>query len=103
MAPLGYYKFRSQAKTSAIIDNGLNGELITRLLSSLKISAIRGSSRKGATSALLTAFRLLKNDTSVLITPDGPCGPRYHMSDGTAALAIKAKLPVMILNYIPQH
>lgn len=103
MSPQGYYKLRPKAETSAIIDPDFNGELIAKLLSFLKISAIRGSSRKGATSALLAAFRLLKGGTSVLITPDGPHGPRYHMSDGVAALAIKAKLPVLTVNYMPQH
>jgi len=36
-----------------------------------------------------------------MITPDGPKGPRYSMSDGAVALALRAKLPIMVVNYRP--
>ena len=36
-----------------------------------------------------------------MITPDGPRGPRYSMSDGAVALALRSKLPIMVVNYIP--
>jgi len=103
MAPQIYFKFRSTTKTSAIIGHNFNGDLIKKLLSFFNILTIRGSNHQGATSVILASLRLLKNDTSILITPDGPHGPRYHMYNGVVALAIKSRVPVVTLNYVPQH
>jgi len=62
---------------------------------------LRGSSRKGAKAALMAAIKALKDGYSVMITPDGPKGPRYSMSDGAVALALRANLPLMVVNYQP--
>ena len=34
-----------------------------------------------------------------MITPDGPKGPRYSMSDGAVSLAQRSRLPLMVVNY----
>jgi len=101
IAPQVYRKLRKTQLTSAIIAQHYDGELIARTLKILKILAIRGSSRKGAKSVLISAIKVLKEGYSVMITPDGPKGPRYSMSDGAVALALRAKLPLMLVNYQP--
>jgi len=35
----------------------------------------------------------------VLITPDGPRGPRHSMSDGAIGIALKSKLPIFVMNF----
>ena len=35
----------------------------------------------------------------MLITPDGPKGPRHTMHDGVVAIALKSKLPIFLINY----
>ena len=99
IAPQAYRKLRKTQKTSAIIAQHYDGELIARTLGFLKVSALRGSSRKGAKAVLIAAIDSLKNGFSVMITPDGPKGPRYSMSDGAVALALRSNLPIMIINY----
>jgi len=101
IAPQVYRKLRKTQLTSAIIAQHHDGELIARTLKILKILPIRGSSRRGAKSVLISAIKILKEGYSLMITPDGPKGPRYSMSDGAVALALRAKLPLMLVNYQP--
>ena len=99
IAPQVYRKLRKKQKTAAIIAQHHDGELIARTLNFLDISPLRGSSRRGAKAVLIAAIKALKDGYSVMITPDGPKGPRYSMSDGAVALALRANLPLMIVNY----
>ena len=99
ISPQVYKKLRKKQKTSAIIAQHYDGELIARTLGFLGITPLRGSSRKGAKAVLIAAINALKNGSSVMITPDGPKGPRYSMSDGAVALALRSDLPIMIVNY----
>lgn len=99
IAPQVYRKLRKRQKTSAIISQHFDGELIAKTLSFLNVSPLRGSSKKGAKAVLIAAINSLKNNFSVMITPDGPKGPRYSMSDGAIALALRSNLPLMVVNY----
>jgi len=99
MSPQAYRKIHPKHKSSAIISQHFDGDIIKKTLSYLNISSIRGSSSRGAKSVLLGAFRDVKNGKEVLITPDGPRGPRYSMSDGAIGLAIRSKKPIFIMNY----
>lgn len=102
MSPQMYRKVRPHQSASAIASQHKDGELVTRILSHLSIKPLRGSSRKGASRVLLQAFRMLKEGEEILLTPDGPKGPRYHMNDGILGLAKKSKLPILIINYRPE-
>ena len=99
ISPQVYREFRKNQITSAIIAQHHDGELIARTLGFLNILPLRGSSRRGARSVLINAIKVLKNGHSIMITPDGPKGPRYSMSDGAVALALRADLPLMVVNY----
>jgi len=101
ISPQVYRKLRKQQITSAIIAQHHDGELIARTLGFLNILPLRGSSRRGAKSVLINSIKALKEGHSIMITPDGPKGPRYSMSDGAVALALRANLPLMVVNYKP--
>ena len=101
ISPQVYRELRKGQKTSAIISQHFNGELIARVLGFFNILALRGSSKRGAKSVLINAIKAIKEGRTIMITPDGPRGPRYSMSDGAVALALRSKLPIMIVNYIP--
>ena len=99
IAPKVYRKLRKKQKTAAIIAQHHDGEIIARTLNFLNILPLRGSSRRGAKAVLIAAIKALKEGYSVMITPDGPKGPRYTMSDGAVALALRSNLPLMVVNY----
>ena len=103
ISPQVYRKLRKEQKTSAIIAQHYDGELIARTLKILGIKPLRGSSRRGAKAVLIAAIKSLKEGFSVMITPDGPKGPRYSMSDGAVALALRSNLPLMVVNFQATH
>ena len=99
MSPQAYRKIHKKHKASAIISSHFDGSLIASTLNLLGIRSLRGSSSKGAKQVLLQAFKSIKSGEEVLITPDGPRGPRHHMSDGAIGIALKSKLPVFVMSY----
>jgi len=103
MAPLAYRKIHPKHTVNAIISQHFDGELIAKTLSFLGVKSMRGSSNKGAARVLLQALKAMERGEEVMISPDGPRGPRYSMSEGPLALAHKLKLPLFVINYTPSN
>lgn len=103
LSPQAYRHFHKKQPASGIISRHFDGEMIARILMYFSITPLRGSTSKGAKQVLLEAFRALKKGEDLLVTPDGPRGPRHSIGDGAIALAHKVKAPVLIVNYIPQR
>ncbi len=103
MSPQAYRKIHKKQPASAIISSHFDGSLIASTLNMLNIRPLRGSTKKGARQVLLQAFKSIKNGEEVLITPDGPRGPRHSMSDGAIGIALKSKLPIFVMNYTAEN
>jgi len=99
MTPQAYRHIHKNHPASAIISSHFDGSLIAGTLEFLDIRPLRGSSKKGAKQVLLQAFKSIKSGEEVLITPDGPRGPRHSMSDGAIGIALKSKLPIFVMNF----
>ena len=99
ISPQMYRKLYPTEKTSAIISKHRDGDFIAKVLRYFNIMPVRGSTNKGAMSALIDSLNVLRRGDNLLITPDGPRGPRHSMSSGAVALAIKKKLPIMIVSF----
>lgn len=82
-----------------MISRHKDGEFIARNIKFFGINAIRGSSSKGANKALKEAFKVLENNDYVVITPDGPRGPKEKIKDGAILIAQKMKTKIRIINY----
>jgi len=76
-----------------------DGEIMTRLESSLGTSVIRGSTSKGAIKGLINLLRKVRTGYSPVITPDGPRGPKYEVQDGLLFMAQKTGLPVIPVSW----
>lgn len=99
--PYNYFAFKKNGTVSAMISENRDGEIITKLVENFGIGAVRGSSSKGGAKALINALRELKLGNEIAITPDGPRGPRYSISDGTIMLAQKSGRKIRCFNAIP--
>lgn len=99
MSPQAYRKIHKKHPATAMISTHFDGALIANTLKLFKIYPLRGSTRKGAKQVLLQAFRTLAGGKEVLITPDGPKGPRHSMNDGVVGLASRTHLPIFIMNF----
>lgn len=74
-------------KTVAVVSASRDGQYIADLIKCFGLRSARGSSSKGGMHAQLEASRALHAGDNVSFTPDGPRGPRYHMSKGPIHLA----------------
>ena len=99
LVPQVYRHIHKKQPASGIISRHFDGEMIARILNYFHIMPLRGSSSKGAKQVLLEAFRTLKKGNDILLTPDGPRGPRHKISDGALALSLRGKLPLCTINF----
>ncbi len=70
-----------------LISKHTDGRLISQVMDNFGIDTIAGSTNKDGIAALRTMVTTLKQGNLVGITPDGPRGPRFHISDGVLSLA----------------
>jgi lysophospholipid acyltransferase (LPLAT)-like uncharacterized protein len=87
------YTFRGH-QIRVLTSRSYDGELIARIIERLGFRAIRGSSSRGAVSALRELQRELSANAFVAFTSDGPRGPRYVAKPGPIHLARATGAPV---------
>lgn len=84
------------AKSTVLISQHADGELIAQAVRHMNMRSIRGSSRRGGSGALLELLRLGKTG-HIAITPDGPRGPRRRLQPGLVYLASRTGLPIVLI------
>jgi len=72
-----------------------DGDLIANFIERSGYGTIRGSSSRKGVIALRQLVETLAKDGNVLVTPDGPRGPVYQVSQGIVFLAQKSGAPVV--------
>ncbi len=72
-----------------------DGEYIARVIQKFGFLAIRGSSSRGGSQALLEMRTLLHNNGTAVFTIDGPRGPRYVAKRGPILLASMTGAPII--------
>jgi lysophospholipid acyltransferase (LPLAT)-like uncharacterized protein len=80
-----------------------DGELMHRLLPRFGYSTIRGSSNKQASRALREMLRELRAAKTIVITPDGPRGPRHGMNLGLSWMARATGFPIVTIGYAAER
>jgi lysophospholipid acyltransferase (LPLAT)-like uncharacterized protein len=89
------------AKIDMLISKHADGEFISQLARHLGKGAVRGSSRRGGSGAMLELIRRCrqKDQNHLGITPDGPRGPRRRVQPGLIFLASKTGLPIVPVGF----
>jgi len=96
---MGFCQSFSGSGAYAIVSPSRDGRLLSAVLASRGIKTIAGSSNQGGMKALREAVRRIKQGEDILITPDGPRGPRRQLKKGLAQLAQLSGAPVVVVNY----
>jgi lysophospholipid acyltransferase (LPLAT)-like uncharacterized protein len=78
-----------------LISASRDGDLIAIFIERSGYGTIRGSSSRKGVIALRQLVDTLAADGNVLVTPDGPRGPVYQVSQGVVFLAQKSGAPVV--------
>lgn len=95
MIPLGY---RGQGSHVLISQHG-DGEIIARIIARFGHEAVRGSSTRGGAGALRALIKLGRAGKDLVVTPDGPKGPRQIAKLGVIQLAKATGLPIVPLAF----
>ncbi len=77
-----------------MVSKSKDGDLLDLILRRLGYTTVRGSSRKGGLEALKMMAEILKGGRSVILTVDGPTGPRGVVKHGCVTLAKWSGAPI---------
>lgn len=83
-----------------LISASKDGELIARVMRYFGQEAVRGSSSRGAKAAFKELVALAKEKVDLVLTPDGPKGPRHELKDGVVQLARLSGRPVVPMAFV---
>ena len=86
-------------KCCGLVSMSRDGGILTDLIKSFGLKVIRGSSSKGGSKAMFEMEKMLNQKYNIVMTPDGPRGPKYDMKPGAIKLASKtgtAIIPVAL-------
>lgn len=92
LLPLIYFR---KKRVVSIVSPSRDGEIQYRLHRRFGWDAVRGSSGRDATRAVLGAVRRLRAGETIAVAPDGPRGPAGIVQPGTLFLAMKSGCPIM--------
>ena len=95
MIPAGY---RGTGANVLISQHG-DGEIIARIIAHFGHEAVRGSSTRGGAGALRALIKLGRAGKDLVVTPDGPKGPRQVAKLGIVQLAKATGLPIVPLAF----
>jgi len=84
---LAYVTKFKNFKPIVMVSQSRDGELVARIADRLGLVAVRGSSSKGGTSALVKILKALKENPAVIHTVDGPTGPKGIVKPGLISMA----------------
>jgi lysophospholipid acyltransferase (LPLAT)-like uncharacterized protein len=95
MVPMGYRGMQA----NVLISQHQDGEIIARIIARFGHRAVRGSSTRGGALALRELIRLGRSGADLVVTPDGPKGPRQVAKLGVVQLAKATGLPIVPLAF----
>lgn len=99
MAPF-FYRGRG---LRILISRHTDGELIRRVMLRFGFGSVRGSTTRGGSQAFRALLRSVEEGKDIVVTPDGPRGPRYVVQRGIIELAWRTGLPVVAVTYSTRH
>ncbi|RMG36444.1 MAG: DUF374 domain-containing protein [Planctomycetota bacterium] len=77
------------SRGAALVSRHFDGAYVAYTLAALGIRIVHGSTNRGGTQAVRELLQVLRNDHMVL-TPDGPRGPRRRIKPGLVYLASRS-------------
>lgn len=78
-----------------LVSQHRDGRLIGAVMRRFKVEVVFGSSRRGGAASVRAVLPLLARGEHLVITPDGPRGPRRQAAPGVAQIAALAGSPVL--------
>lgn len=90
--PLRHHRDRG---FEVLVSPSADGALVVTSLRRFGYGVIRGSSSRGGAQALRALAQALRRGQSIVLTPDGPRGPRHSVNSGVGWLARHSGAPIV--------
>lgn len=92
------WRVRGRSQPFVLTSASPEGSLLARFLSHFGFGAVRGSTSRRASVALHAMAKLARQGHDVVLTPDGPRGPRYRLQPGALFLAQATGCPIIAIH-----
>lgn len=79
----------------ALVSQHRDGGYLANVMGLFGLNYVRGSTTRGGTRAIINLIKIARKGHSIIITPDGPRGPRLVVQPGIIFLARKSGLPII--------
>lgn len=79
----------------ALVSQHRDGDYVSGALSVLGFGTVRGSTTRGGARAVVSLAKSAAKGHSIIITPDGPRGPKHIAQPGIIYLARKTSFPII--------
>lgn len=87
--PICFKRLRNRQRLTVLTSASRDGALLAQIVQNFGLGAVRGSSSRRGATAIRELQAVMESGSDVIITPDGPRGPRYELSPGIIYLAHK--------------
>src|SRR5262245_5360049 len=84
--------------TKVLISDHADGEMIAQACRHLGLGVVRGSATRGGVKAIRQILKL-GGKNHIVVTPDGPRGPRRHVKPEVISLAARTQLPIVPVGF----
>jgi len=92
------FYLRSRCRATMLLSRHSDAQWLYHTARFMGLHAVRGSSRRGGSAALIELMHAAR-DMNVIITPDGPRGPRRQLAPGAIYLSSKLGLPLIAAGF----
>ncbi|CBE68703.1 MAG: lysophospholipid acyltransferase family protein [Candidatus Methylomirabilis oxygeniifera] len=82
-----------------LISQHRDGEYFSRIATILGFEVIRGSATRGGMRAIKQMIRAIKGGLDLVVTPDGPKGPRAKVKSGVIEVAKLTGAPIVPVSF----
>ncbi len=96
---MGWY-FHRHRNYNCLVSMSKDGDVLAGILKRWKYNVIRGSSSRGGKEARRIMEAVIRDNKILVVTPDGPRGPKYEMKMGAIRTAQRTGVPVLAVRCI---
>lgn len=95
----GACSLHQREKLCVLISSHRDGEIIAKAVHAFRMRSVRGSSSRDGARALLQMLQEVGDDWGLVLTPDGPRGPRHSTAPGTIYIAAAGRRSIVATGF----